>query len=78
MPFGVYNSDGSIHTTTVPGTSWTGLYAADGSVNVVVDDAGHNGPYHPCGALRINSSTNSRNYDPSGAYHSNHVKGSNK
>lgn len=78
MAFGVYNQDGSAHTTTVPGTSWTGLYAADGSINTVLDDAAHNGPYHPCGALRVNSGTSSKVYDPSGAYYLNHILGSNK
>lgn len=73
--YGVYNPDRTIHTTTVPGTSWTGLYATDGSVNIVLDSTGF-GPYHKCGALRVSSSTSTNLiYDPSGAYYSNHIWG---
>lgn len=73
--YGVYNPDRTIHTTTVPGTSWTGLYATDGSINIVLDSAG-NGVYHKCGALRVSSSTSTYLiYDPSGAYYSNHILG---
>lgn len=75
MANGLYASDGSLRTTTVPGTSFTGLYAADGSVNIVVDDASHYGPYHPCGAVRTSSTTASRIQDPSGAYYANHILG---
>lgn len=46
---GVYAADGSMRVTLVLGTSYTGHYAPDGSVNVVKED----GPmYHPCGAIR--------------------------
>jgi hypothetical protein len=65
-----YNSDGTIATTTVSGSSRTGLFAADGSLNIVLDDAVYKGLYHPCGALRVNSDTTTqRTYDPSGAYY---------
>lgn len=72
---GIYNSDGSIAVTIVDGTEWTGLYAADGSVNIVEDDATYIGLYHPCGALRVNSSTGYTVVDSSGAYYSNTIFG---
>lgn len=72
---GIYNSDGTIATTTVPGSSYTGLHAADGSINIVLNDASHTGVYHPCGALRVNSATGSTTYDPSGGYYSNTILG---
>lgn len=69
MANGIYASDGSIRVTFVPGTSWTGLYAPDGSINAVVDDNG-NGLYHKCGAWRVNSTVvKGKTYDPSGAYY---------
>jgi len=67
MANGVYNPDGSIRTTTVPGTSWTGLYAPDGSINIVLDSAG-NGLYHTCGAWRISTTTGVGDYAPDGSY----------
>lgn len=72
---GIYNSDGSIATTTVDGTAWTGLYAEDGSVNVVLDDTTYQGLYHPCGALRVNSADGNTVVDSSGAYYQNTIFG---
>jgi hypothetical protein len=46
--------DGSLYYTLVDGNTRVGLYAADGSINVV-DDPSAIGKYHPCGALRLNS-----------------------
>ena len=40
--------------TIVSGTSFTGLYAADGSFNVVESNGiGFKGIYHPCGAYWV-------------------------
>lgn len=75
MAYGIYNSDGTFRTTTVNGLTRTGLYAADGSYNVVMDDAVNKGIHHPCGALRMNSGTGTSNHDATGAYYSNHFKG---
>lgn len=72
---GIYNNNGSIATTTVTGSVYTGFYAADGSVNVVLDDSSHTGVYHPCGAIRVNSGTGTTYYDASGAVYSNHLLG---
>jgi hypothetical protein len=47
----LYAVDGSIVVTIVDGTTYTGLYAADGSWNVTED--GTYGLYHPCGAYRV-------------------------
>lgn len=71
----LYADDGKINTTVVTGSSTTGLYAADGSINVVVDDAVNQGVYHPCGAIRLNSSNGSSYYDPSGAVYANRLLG---
>jgi hypothetical protein len=71
MANGIYDEYGAIRYTSVDGSSWTGLYAADGGVNVVLDDTTYNGLYHPCGAWRVNTGTNTNNqaYDASGAYY---------
>ena len=44
-------ADGSILVTIVSGTSVTGLYAADGSMNII--EAAGRGIYHRCGARRV-------------------------
>lgn len=72
----LYSADGTINTTVVDGSTFTGLYAADGSINVVLDDTTYKGVYHPCGAFRVNSGTGSSVYDASGAYYSNYFFGS--
>lgn len=73
-----YNADGKVLTTTVDGLTLTGLMAADGSYNVVIDDAVNTGVYHPCGALRINSGTGDTYADASGATYSNRLFGPGK
>ena len=72
---GLYSVDGKINVTVVTGSSYTGIYAPDGSINVVIDDVLFRGAYHPCGALRMSSSTGVTEYDPSGAFYSNHLLG---
>lgn len=62
----LYDADGKIQTTEVAGTSYTGLYAADGSWNVVVDPAGVTGIHHPCGALNATRTGATYFYSPSG------------
>ena len=47
----LYAADGSINVTIVDGSTYTGLYAPDGSWNVITD--GSQGLYHPCGAYRV-------------------------
>jgi hypothetical protein len=65
----LYNSEGQIVITQVDGTSYTGLYAADGTYNAVVNDTPPAGLYHPCGALNAVSvaDTSGGFYAPSGA-----------
>lgn len=75
MAYGIYNPDGTYRTTTVNGLTRTGLYAADGSYNVVLDDAAHTGLMHPCGTLRVNSGTGTTHQDASGASYSNRLFG---
>lgn len=72
---GLYNPDGSIAVTVVDGTQLVGVQAADGSVNIVVDDGGNFGVYHPCGAFRVNSTTSTEVYDSTGAYYINNLLG---
>lgn len=71
----VYSADGKIRTTTVDGSTRTGLYAADQSVNIVLDDVSTKGIYHACGAMRVNSGTGTTYYDESGAAYSNRFWG---
>jgi len=47
----IYAADGSINVTLVDGSVYTGLYAADGTWNVI--EAVGFGLYHPCGAYRV-------------------------
>ena len=43
-----------MRVTEVQGDTFTGLYAADGSTNVVVSSGeGFVGAYHPCGAINV-------------------------
>jgi hypothetical protein len=65
----LYNGDGQIVITQVDGTSYTGLYAADGSYNAVVNnETPLPGLYHPCGALNASSvdDTVTSFYSPTG------------
>lgn len=73
MPF--YTTGGKVSTTTVTGSTFTGLYAPDGSINIVLDDAVNKGAYHPCGALRVSSSNGNSHRDSSGAAHTNRLFG---
>jgi hypothetical protein len=72
---GNHNANGTLKKTSVNGLTRVGLFAADGSTNVVLDDAGGKGIYHASGALRVNSGTSNQMYDASGAYYSNYVMG---
>lgn len=47
----IYNTDGNIKLTSVDGNTLTGLYASDGSINVVIGDGSAVGAYHACGAF---------------------------
>lgn len=50
---GLYNSNGQINLTVVAGTTYTGLYSADGCWNVVLttENTTIKGRYAPCGAF---------------------------
>lgn len=61
MPFGLYDAQGRIRLTVVPGTARTGIYAADGSWNIVLASP-YYGIYHPCGAFNANAVTILNNY----------------
>ncbi len=67
---GRYSASGALRVTLVSGTSYVGLYAADGSVNVIIDPSGQ-GLYHPSGALRgVSADSLTRGlYAPNGAYY---------
>lgn len=71
---GVYASDGSLRYTVVSGSSWTGLFAADGSYNIVLDSVG-TGIYHSCGAFRVSTTYGVGNYDSSGAFRLSYFQG---
>ena len=71
----LFNADGKVNVTQVDGSTYTGVYAADGSYNVVVDDVSNFGVMHPCGAYRINSSDGTTYYDPTGAIYANRFMG---
>jgi hypothetical protein len=64
MPNGIYDSTGAIRVTVVDGLTATGLYAADGGLNVVIEPAGLTGVYHPCGALNVKDATLETTYGP--------------
>lgn len=72
MP-GIYTADGKMATTVVSGNSYVGVYAADGSRNVVVDSTG-SGLYHPSGAWRVSSKAGIGR-DPSGALYTGNSSG---
>lgn len=72
----VYDSDGKIRLTIVDGNTRVGPQAADGSYNVVQDDAGGKGFHHRSGAFRMNSSNGAVVQDSSGAHYINHFMGS--
>ena len=68
----LYADDGSVRVTVVTGTSITGLYAPDRSMNVIEGIPGvHRGLYHPCGAMlvKVNADspgTSTSAYSPDG------------
>lgn len=67
---GSYTYDGKMRITEVVGSSWTGLYAANGSVNVVIVSSSDTpqGLYHACGALRVAEATSETGaFAPNGA-----------
>lgn len=69
---GIISSDGKIRVTVVSGSTLTGLYAADGSYNVVVvsSSATPVGLYHTCGAIRVVETASGLGvYAPNGAWY---------
>jgi hypothetical protein len=50
---GKYTSGGKIKTTTVVGNAAVGFHDVDGGVNIIIDDAGHTGAYHPSQQLLL-------------------------
>lgn len=75
---GKYTTAGKINTTTVSGVTSVPFHAADGGVNIIIDDASHKGIHHPSGAIRVNSGTGVTYYDASGAVYSNKLFGPGK
>lgn len=71
----LYTAGGKINTTTVNGLTYVGMHAADGGINIVLDDAVNKGQYHPSGAIRVNSGTGVTYTDPTGASYTNHLLG---
>lgn len=69
------NAAGKILKTVVDGSAYVGLHAADGGLNVIVDNNTHFGISHPCGAMRVNSGTGNTYYDVRGAAYQNKVFG---
>jgi hypothetical protein len=67
---GRYSASGALRIQLVSGSSYVGLYAADGAMNVVIDPTGR-GLYHPSGAIRgVSADASSRGlYAPNGAYY---------
>lgn len=72
---GMYTTSNKINTTTVNGSSYTGIYASDGGINVILDNVTNTGIFHPCGALRVNTTGGTSYYDGSGAANTNHLFG---
>lgn len=56
----IYNSNGQVRLTIVNGSSYTGLYASDGSWNVVLttENTTWKGIHNPCGAFWGTITTN--------------------
>lgn len=67
---GRYSASGALRIQLVSGSSYVGLYAADGAMNVIIDPTGR-GIYHPSGAIRgVSADALSRGlYAPNGAYY---------
>lgn len=67
---GTRDSDGSLKVTVVDGTTIVGLYASDGSINVVQSDGTPNGIYHKSGARRVTvASSGQKGLAPDGSYY---------
>jgi hypothetical protein len=67
---GLFNAAGKLRFTFVTGSTFTGLYAADGSLNAVetTEDDTTKGLYHPCGAIRtVYASSSKGTYAKNGA-----------
>jgi hypothetical protein len=57
---GIFDSRGHVRVTIVDGSSYTGIYASDGSINAIVVDVDDLDPdqlFHETGALRISEAT---------------------
>lgn len=57
---GIFDSRGHVRVTIVDGSSYTGIYATDGSINAIVVDVDDLDPdqlFHETGALRISQAT---------------------
>lgn len=66
----LYDANNQIILTEVDGSSYTGLYAADGSYNIVINNRStYKGLYHPCGAYNavVYSSGIKSYYAPNGS-----------
>lgn len=66
----IYNANGQIKLTIVNGSSYTGLTAADGSLNAVSNTSTSSvGLMHPCGAYNAVTVTNTSSpyYNPNGS-----------
>lgn len=66
-----HDVNGQIILTVVNGSTYTGRYAPDGSLNVVTNNGStYTGMYHPCGAFNavINETTNPAHSSNGGLY----------
>ena len=62
--------------TVVDGSTRTGVYADDGSINVVIRDGSTRiGVYHPCGAFNVVVNTDKKISHASGAYNAEDLGG---
>lgn len=61
------DDDGSMNVTIVDGTELVGLFATDGSMNVIQSDGSLGARTDPCGAMRVTVSDTTAN--PSGSIH---------
>ena len=74
---GRYSASGSLRINLVTGSSYVGLYAADGAMNVIdvsgVSISTYGGLYHPSGAIRGRTAPNTFSgvHAPDGSYYFN-------
>lgn len=56
---GPKDPSGATRINVVDGSSWTGIYGANGAINIVDQSAAssYKGIYHPCGAFNIFNNT---------------------